>query len=148
MCEVVATVNICRVACSFSDSVSNFFTNISSRYLFNVFILFFFPLALTVKVHWFHFKTFKSSESWHRFFLQAKGPRPWYVLIHSPNDLKNSFDCVVVYYGRPEGNIDIVSIQASVIRSVKNVHCLFTACLTWKFTECLRLFLFRELWWW
>jgi len=87
----------------------------------------------TVKLQWFKLKEFRSPELWHRFllfFLQATGPRPWFVRMHSPNCFENNLDCVVVYYGYPQGNFSVISIQAYQIRWVHNIHCLFTNILS------------------
>jgi hypothetical protein len=37
-------------------------------------------------------------------FSQLSGPRPWYALLHTHNDLETNFDCVVFTIASPEGN--------------------------------------------
>ena len=60
-------------------------------------------------------------------FLQVIGT--WYPLMHSPNDMDNEIDCIVLKVGRPEGNISLMTRRAYVIRWVHNIDCLFTAIL-------------------
>jgi len=49
--------------------------------------------------------------------------------MHSPNDMDNEIDCIVLKVGRPEGNISLMTRRAYVIRWVHNIDCLFTAIL-------------------
>ena len=66
----------------------------------------------------------------HYLFLQYSGPRPWYVLLHSTNDVENDLHCAVIKYGRPEGNTSLITIKVYSNRWVHNVHCLFAAVLS------------------
>ena len=75
ICEVPATVNIRRIACRLSDSVSRLFTNISPYSLLNVFIFFFLPLALQPTVG------FGLSDNILQVFLSTTNSR--YLLTHS-----------------------------------------------------------------
>jgi lipocalin len=47
-------------------------------------------------------------------FLQALGT--WYVLLHTPNDYENNFECVAATYALPEENISLVTLEAYDIR--------------------------------
>jgi hypothetical protein len=47
-------------------------------------------------------------------FLQALGT--WYVLLHTPNDYENNFDCVVATYAPPQENIGLITLEAYDIR--------------------------------
>jgi hypothetical protein len=58
------------------------------------------------------------------FFLQATGT--WYFALHLPNDIENSFDCVVITYARPEGNTSLITIEAYNIRWVHSNHSSVT----------------------
>jgi len=64
-------------------------------------------------------------------FLQFSGPRPWYWLLHTPNDLDNDMDCPINIYESPEGNISTAIGHSYSIRWVHNIHCFFTAVLMW-----------------
>jgi hypothetical protein len=62
-------------------------------------------------------------------FFQFSADRPWYLSLHTPEKNNDNFDCVTLKYGRPEGNISLVTNDVYVIRWVHNVVCLLTAIL-------------------
>jgi len=65
-------------------------------------------------------KNFHSTEGFQKFFfLQYSGPRPWYVLLHSPSDFENDLSCVVVKYGRPEGKKSLITVEGYSARWVQ-----------------------------
>jgi hypothetical protein len=62
-------------------------------------------------------------------FLQFADSRPWYILLHSPNDMENNLACGSLTYYPPVGTMSLIKVQAFDIRWVHNIHHLFTANL-------------------
>jgi len=57
-------------------------------------------------------KDFHSPVNYKNFvFYQFSGPRNWYVLMHSPNDVDNNLACNEVTIEPPVGNKSIITAK-------------------------------------
>ena len=71
----------------------------------------------------------------------------WYWRWHKPYDFGDNIDCPVSIFESPEGNCSSITADVSDIRWVHNIHCLFTAICSGKWTQyARRALLSRSLW--
>lgn len=57
-------------------------------------------------------------------FSQFSGPRPWYFLLHKPNEFEDEIGCPLSIFARPEGNTSLITNNVFVIRLVYNINYL------------------------
>jgi len=61
----------------------------------------------------------------HFVFLQFSDSRPWYLLLHTPNNFENNFECVKTLFSSPVGNRSIITTTVYDKRWVHNIQSMF-----------------------
>ena len=58
-------------------------------------------------------------------FLQFSDPRPWYMLLHTPNNFENNLECAKSIASSPVGNRTYFTTTIYYKRWVHNIQSMF-----------------------